>query len=289
MSSKAEPIALVVAPAVPRRTIRTRSSTGGSAAKLDDDDDEDALRAIQDDSSNQGDVAREEDEEEMDENAMVLDEPVQRPIKAIRLSARASLAATTGVGSTSAAIKVKADAKPSATTKPAAIRARVPLAAKTTNRRAVALTATVANRLAHVKRAKEIIAEVERAEKAKEAALIARRIAIATEELDAAIEAGKLHDKELEEHAAKRARTTSEVEIDEEADSDEEAIEEMESKIRRKDVHVNGRGMKDEGWVDLDYGDEEDPLMVSSYVVEVYEYMRELEVSLSFAPLRSDS
>ncbi|KPV72680.1 uncharacterized protein RHOBADRAFT_39282 [Rhodotorula graminis WP1] len=36
---------------------------------------------------------------------------------------------------------------------------------------------------------------------------------------------------------------------------------------------------KDEGWEDLDEGDEEDPLMVSAYVVEVYDYLRELELT----------
>ena len=44
---------------------------------------------------------------------------------------------------------------------------------------------------------------------------------------------------------------------------------------------------KDEGWEDLDAGDEDDPLMVSEYVNEVYDYLRGLEVrsSLSSAPL----
>ena len=36
---------------------------------------------------------------------------------------------------------------------------------------------------------------------------------------------------------------------------------------------------KDAGWVDLDAGDEEDPLMVAEYVVEIHDYMKELEVS----------
>ena len=37
---------------------------------------------------------------------------------------------------------------------------------------------------------------------------------------------------------------------------------------------------KDEGWEDLDAGDEDDPLMVSEYVNEVYDYLLELEVRL---------
>lgn len=36
---------------------------------------------------------------------------------------------------------------------------------------------------------------------------------------------------------------------------------------------------KDAGWEDLDIGDEDDPLMVTEYVVEIHEYMKELEVS----------
>ena len=35
---------------------------------------------------------------------------------------------------------------------------------------------------------------------------------------------------------------------------------------------------KDAGWEDLDIGDEEDPLMVAEYVVEIHDYMKELEV-----------
>ena len=42
---------------------------------------------------------------------------------------------------------------------------------------------------------------------------------------------------------------------------------------------------KDAGWEDLDEGDEDDPLMVSSYVVEVYDYLRVLEVRRPFLSL----
>lgn len=38
---------------------------------------------------------------------------------------------------------------------------------------------------------------------------------------------------------------------------------------------------KDEGWEDLDAGDEDDPLMVSEYVNEVYDYLLQLEVRSS--------
>jgi G2/mitotic-specific cyclin 2 len=44
------------------------------------------------------------------------------------------------------------------------------------------------------------------------------------------------------------------------------------------DVVPNVPARDDEGWVDLDAGDEDDPLMVSCYVTEVYDYLREIEV-----------
>lgn len=50
------------------------------------------------------------------------------------------------------------------------------------------------------------------------------------------------------------------------------------------DIHDDDENIyelaKDAGWEDLDIGDEEDPLMVTEYVVEIHEYMKELEVSM---------
>ena len=40
---------------------------------------------------------------------------------------------------------------------------------------------------------------------------------------------------------------------------------------------------KDAGWEDLDIGDEDDPLMVSEYVNEVYDYLRVIEVRFYLA------
>ena len=37
---------------------------------------------------------------------------------------------------------------------------------------------------------------------------------------------------------------------------------------------------KDSGWVNLDADDGDDPLMVSEYVNEVFDYLKALEVSL---------
>ena len=88
-------------------------------------------------------------------------------------------------------------------------------------------------------------------------------------------------DVELVSHAAaepapddarvKRLRTSEpdhalpsvdELDVDEDADADLAVLE----------------AAKDEGWEDLDAGDEDDPLMVSEYVNEVYDYLRGLEV-----------
>lgn len=245
-----------------RRTIRTRSSTGGH---IEEDDDE-ALRAIQDDSSNQGgeqeldEDAGEIKEEEVDENAMVIDEP--RPIRAIKRSARAPAAA------------VEVATVSSTTTATTTRGGRVPLASRTTNRSLT--TSAAVSRLGATKKATatatKVVSDVTLARQKR---LAAARLAaeLAEAELEAALK------EEEEAHAAKRPKTTSDDVA--EVDEGDEEIEEMESKVRRKDALVNGLGMKDEGWIDLDDGDEDDPLMVSSYVVEVYEYMRELEVCFS--------
>lgn len=99
------------------------------------------------------------------------------------------------------------------------------------------------------------------------------QIKAAQEELEAA-----KREEEAQRHKDKKARTTpsfgdfsEDVDVDEEEEEEEEVeiMEEMEMKVRPKDY----------GWEDLDDGDEEDPLMVSAYVVEVYDYLKELEVS----------
>lgn len=41
---------------------------------------------------------------------------------------------------------------------------------------------------------------------------------------------------------------------------------------------------KDAGWEDLDAGDESDPLMVAEYVVEIHDYMKDLEVRFHVTP-----
>lgn len=60
-------------------------------------------------------------------------------------------------------------------------------------------------------------------------------------------------------------------------DPEEETEQDDEAKAARS---KRARVAKDAGWQDLDDGDEDDPMMVTEYVEEVYEYLKELEVSL---------
>lgn len=57
--------------------------------------------------------------------------------------------------------------------------------------------------------------------------------------------------------------TTSQAKIEQDEDEDDYVDEDL---------------PKDYGWEDLDLGDEEDPLMVSEYVREIHDYMKDLEV-----------
>lgn len=102
-------------------------------------------------------------------------------------------------------------------------------------------------------------------------------------------EAKRQEEQELEQHRAKKLKTSEpeatmvkgeDDEDDEELDEDElAALEEEDTRVSKWETEVEGGARaKDEGWEDLDAGDEEDPLMVSAYVVEVYDYLRELEV-----------
>lgn len=65
-------------------------------------------------------------------------------------------------------------------------------------------------------------------------------------------------------------------------DPEEETEQDDEVKAARS---KRARVAKDAGWQDLDEGDEDDPMMVTEYVEEVYEYLKELEVG----PLRFSS
>lgn len=171
-----------------------------------------------------------------------------RPIKALRSNAR----------------------KPDDTKAPAASRRAGALTEKSNNR--VAGGKSSRPTTATAKSKAERLAQLEETVRAAQAELErARREAEADDGVDSV---------EEEQHAAKRLRTSEPDRQASVADEDEDDYE----VARRADEEDQARTAektraKDEGWVDLDDGDEEDPLMVSTYVVEIYDYLRELEVS----------
>lgn len=67
--------------------------------------------------------------------------------------------------------------------------------------------------------------------------------------------------------------------VDEQDEDEQEAV--VESPRKKKAKLEEEAPPKDAGWVDLDVGDEDDPLMVSEYVNEVYDYLLEVEVSVT--------
>lgn len=110
---------------------------------------------------------------------------------------------------------------------------------------------------------------------------------LALEELEAAkrLEADELKRAaldDLEEDEGRRAKRqkTSEPErfLQDELEDEDEDVDNEGPRMSKWETEVEGGRPKDEGWEDLDECDEEDPLMVSTYVVEVYQYLRELEV-----------
>ncbi len=46
---------------------------------------------------------------------------------------------------------------------------------------------------------------------------------------------------------------------------------------------------EDIGWDDLDRDDDEDPLMVSEYAAEIYEYLRNARFVMSLPPFRTST
>lgn len=197
----------------------------------------------------QEDEEEEEEDEEHDENAMVLDHetaplPIaKRQIKPIRkaLTSTSGAAATKNVNNNNATSRVLATKSTNATSSRGGVFAKPSIGG----------TRGVAGKLSAAQRRR------------KEAEAM---MAAAQKELEEA--------QEEEEKAQRRAKKlkTSEPDLYVDDDDDDDVDEELE------DQHLIGVA-KDEGWEDLDLGDEDDPLMVTSYVVEVYDYLRELEVS----------
>ena len=80
-------------------------------------------------------------------------------------------------------------------------------------------------------------------------------------------------DEEEAHRVFKKRRTSSDM-----PDVDAEALqeEEVENAVAPKEEEET------ENWVDLDADDCDDPLMVSEYVIEIFEYLKEVEVRPSF-------
>lgn len=84
------------------------------------------------------------------------------------------------------------------------------------------------------------------------------------------------HDEDLDDHRAKRARTSSEA--PQPIDDDELQDDEGEDDLFDLHLHsIEADPLGDE-WDDLDADDDEDPLMVNEYVVEIFQYLKDIEV-----------
>ncbi|SCV69562.1 BQ2448_2582 [Microbotryum intermedium] len=227
-----------------RRTYRTRSSTGGSAMK-DGEHDHTSVGP-----------SDELVPEEYDDHAMAIDEPAATaaPVRQIRPMRKVSVGG-----------KVHAEAPAAATRRPA-------LAPKRANGSA-ASTTTVAHRSATVATTATSAATLRARQRREQAELAAKA---AADELELA------RQEEAEaQHRSKKLRTSEPEYHDYDDDEDDDDADAYGEAV---DVVEMGAGLghvpaKDEGWEDLDEGDEEDPLMVSAYVVEVYDYLKELELT----------
>ncbi|GAA5900356.1 hypothetical protein JCM8208_005337 [Rhodotorula glutinis] len=258
--------------APPRRSYRTRSSTGGatSAVKEEAAADLDLAAADNGDGDDQSDAMAIDNDTEV--------KPDVRVVKPLRRGA----AGAKGAASTSTAAAV-----------------RRPLAAKRTNTSTSATNGRGAMAKAAAA-AKATPAAVRVARKRREDAEARHRAAAA--ELEAALHqeevelkraaAAQQDELEVEENRQVKKLRTSEPEYlraqrdgDVDDDEGEQAEDELEDdddeegpRMSKWETEVEARP-KDYGWEDLDEGDEEDPLMVSAYVVEVYDYLRELELT----------
>lgn len=84
---------------------------------------------------------------------------------------------------------------------------------------------------------------------------------------------------EVEGRLSKKPRTSEPEEIEKENIRTEDADDEvMMESSKGKEVEKVKLKDGEQGWEDLDEGDEDDPLMVKEYVNEIYHYMRDLEV-----------
>jgi G2/mitotic-specific cyclin 1/2 len=177
-----------------------------------------------------------------------------------------------------------------ASTSTAAVAAsRRPLAAKRANVPAFSTSRTAA---AAAAKAKTTPPAVRAARLRREEAEAKHRAALAELESARRVEeaelkrAREIEELELEDggRRTKRQKTSEpeQLEYVDEDDEDEGAADYEQARVSKWETEVEEKPK----WVDLDAGDEEDPLMVSTYVVEIYEYLRELEVRVhtSFLP-----
>jgi hypothetical protein len=89
-----------------------------------------------------------------------------------------------------------------------------------------------------------------------------------------------VRDEKAKKNVAAAVRRVINIEDDDEEDF--EHVDEDDEVLENTDDEDDGNMYemaKDAGWEDLDLGDEDDPLMVAEYVVEIHDYMKELEVS----------
>ncbi|BGP27063.1 G2/mitotic-specific cyclin CYB1 [Rhodotorula toruloides] len=223
-----------------KRTYRTRSSTGG--VKQEPADDAAGLES----------------------DAMAIDEdvkPAARQVRALRKP-------TAGIKASTSTTAAATSRRPLA-----AKRANIPAAS--TRRPAAAAAVKVKTTPPAVRAARQRREEAEAKHRAALAELeSARRVEEA--ELKRARE---IEELELEDggRRAKRQKTSEPepLEYVEEDEEDEGAVDYEQARVSKWETEVEEKPK----WVDLDAGDEEDPLMVSTYVVEIYEYLRELELT----------
>ncbi|BGP51020.1 G2/mitotic-specific cyclin [Rhodotorula kratochvilovae] len=257
--------------AAPRRTYRTRSSTGGATSAVKEE-------AVDHDLGADAGAGADEQSDAMaiDDEADV--KPATRIVKPLRRGAASAAATTSKAASTSTS---------------AAAAGRRPLAAKRANVAASTSARGAAGKAAAVKATPAAVRVARRRREEAEA-----RHRAAAEELEAAMQfeeaelkraaAAAQDELEVEEKRQVKKQRTSEPEYlraqlgdeDDEGEEDELDDEDAEAgpRMAKWETEVEARP-KDYGWEDLDEGDEEDPLMVSAYVVEVYDYLRELELT----------
>ncbi|KAL8280705.1 hypothetical protein RQP46_007028 [Phenoliferia psychrophenolica] len=253
-SSHPKPVSKAGSSTTATRRYGTRSSTGGSVAA-----DEEPEPEEEDDYDEQEREEQQDEEEDQDDDMVLDDNPVPEPavrhraIKAVPSRAASTKAASaSNVPTTRLPLGSKRVNTGAASTSTIAVATKK--GAASTSARAGGLNnkpaAARAGSLAHAHAPQANSVQARRS--LKEKAEVLRK---AQEDFEEA-------ERTVQQHKAKKAKTS-------EPDYA---------------FHDDDPDAKDAGWEDLDEGDEDDPLMVSSYVVEVYEYLRVLELKTMPSP-----